>query len=107
MNWELKETPKVGRQLAHWIWWAALAMAVLAVLALLAWKSIRRDHNLEDKKTGQLFRSQPVQRLFSSQFDLLAGSRSIQGLNHVNNVIANRVENQFADRMDSQLPHQV
>jgi hypothetical protein len=58
MNWELKETPKVGRQLAHWIWWAALAVVVLAVLALMTWKSIRRDHNLEEKKTGEVFRSQ-------------------------------------------------
>ena len=107
MNWELKETPKVGRQLAHWIWWAALAVVVLAVLALVAWKSIRRDHNLEEKKTGEVFRSQPVQPLFSSHLDLFAGSRSVQGLNHVNNVIADRVENQFADRMYSQLPHQV
>ena len=79
MNWEVKETPKVGRQLAHWIWWAALAVAVLAVLALLAWKSIRRDHNLEDKKTGQLFRSQPVQRLFLRNLTYLLGPGASKG----------------------------
>jgi hypothetical protein len=60
MNWELKQTPKVGRRLAQWIWFAGIALVVVAGLALLAWKSVRHDRNLEQKNTGALLWVQPV-----------------------------------------------
>lgn len=60
MDWELKETPKVGQRLARWIWFTTIALVLLAGLAWLTWRSIHRDQMLEQKKTGALHSSQPL-----------------------------------------------
>jgi hypothetical protein len=49
--------PRIGQDLARWIWITVISLLLLGVLGLWAWKTVQRDRSLEQRKTGILLRS--------------------------------------------------
>jgi hypothetical protein len=77
--WELKQTPKVGRKLANWIWLAVVAILVVSCLTLLAWKSMQRDRNDDQKKTGSLTHRDMRLQAATAYFPVVVGVEASSG----------------------------
>jgi hypothetical protein len=58
-NLDRSRAPRVGQDLARWIWITVISLLLLGALGLWAWKTVQRDRSLEQRKTGMLLRSRP------------------------------------------------